>query len=123
MLLIVGVGTLSISGLGVLLGGLAYLSLDANLSINAVVFALLLASGANIPLEELPAWVGWIGQALPLTRSIAAARIVAGGGGLPEALPFLAGDAVVGLGYGVAGLLLLRWFEHQARRRGTLEAV
>lgn len=115
--------TLSVSGLGLLMGGIAYVMLDANILANAVVFLLLLVSGANIPPSELPAPLAALGQALPLSRSIEAARLLAGGAQLPEALPLLAGDLLVGFGYGAAGFLLFQALEVQARRRGTLERV
>lgn len=77
----------------------------------------------NVPLEEFPYIVGFIGQALLLTRSIEAARHLAAGGGLGAAIPLLLGDLAAGVAYGTIGLVLFGWLEKQARRRGSLEEV
>lgn len=39
-----------------------------------------------------------------------------------EVAPLLVGEFVVGTVYGLLGCSLFRWFEFQAKRRGTLEA-
>jgi ABC-2 type transport system permease protein len=123
ILLAILVGTVAVCGLGLLLGALAYLMLDAMVLGNLMVFTLLLVSGANVPLDELPSCLELIGLALPLTRSIEAARGLAAGGGLEAAIPLLLGDLGMGLAYGILGLLLFGWLETQARRRGSLEEV
>ena len=123
MVLAILIATLAVSGLGLLLGAVAYLVLDAAFLVNLMVFALLLLSGANIPLSELPPWLAYLGQALPLTRSIEAARALAAGGEITTALPLLLGDLAIGLGYALAGFTLFSWIETQARRRGTFEGV
>ena len=72
---------------------------------------------------EFPPFVGLIGRALPLTRSIEAARLLAAGGSLGAAAPLLLGDLAVGVAYGTIGITMFGWLEKQARRRGTLEGV
>ncbi|HEY7466105.1 MAG TPA: ABC transporter permease, partial [Dehalococcoidia bacterium] len=62
LLLAIAVASFAAAGLGLLLGGLAYLSLDVQISLNGVIFGLLLVSGANIPVEELPGWLAAIGE-------------------------------------------------------------
>lgn len=114
---------ISISGLGLLVGALALVALDIFMVASLTSFGLLLVSGANIPLDELPLALRLLGQALPLSRSIEAARSLAAGEPLSITLPLLAGDLAVGITYGFCGYLLFRWMEIQARRRGTLESV
>lgn len=117
------VATLAISGVGLLLGALAYVFLDAVVLANYAMFILLLLTGMNVPLSELPGFAAAIGGALPLTRSIAAARLYAAGAPLDAGLGLLAGDLVIGAAWAVAGFVLFGWLETQARTRGRLEGV
>lgn len=119
----VAVASFAATGIGFFLGAAAYLVLDAAFLANVVMFGLLLLTGANIPLADLPGFAAALGLALPLTRSIAAARLAQAGAPFGDALPLLAGDLIVGIVWALAGLLLFQWIEAQARRRGTLEGV
>ena len=79
---------------------------------------LLSLTGVIIPTAELPVVLFEIGQILPVTHGLDGLRAAfAGEAGY---WPDLAREAVLGLGYGVAGLLLFRLAEVQAKRRGVL---
>ncbi|MHB8631976.1 MAG: ABC transporter permease [Candidatus Limnocylindria bacterium] len=117
------VATLAICGVGLLLGSLAYIVLDAVLLANWAMFILLLLTGMNVPLTELPPFAAAIGEALPLTRSIAAARLYVAGAPLEAGLGLLAADLAIGVVYAVAGYVLFSWLELQARRQGRLEGI
>jgi ABC-2 type transport system permease protein len=82
---------------------------------------LLIFSGANIPLAQLPVWIQAVSYALPLTRGIIAAREIVAGARLAEVAPLLLGELGVGLAYFVIGYILFPVFEVVAKRRGTLE--
>lgn len=114
--------TLSTAALGLLLGCLSLISLNIMFVNNLVYFLLLLFSGANVPIANLPGWMQAISWCLPLTRGIQAAREIIGGAHLAQVASLLAGEFVIGLFYLTAGYLLFRIFEFQARKRGTLEA-
>ena len=90
---------------------------------NSVYFLLLIFSGANIPIDKLPAWMQAISWSLPLTRGIASARLLIGGASFQEVAPLLLGEFLLGLVYVILGYWLFRWFEYQAKARGTLETV
>jgi ABC-2 type transport system permease protein len=122
LLLAVLITTFSTSGLGLLLGCVSLVSLDTMFVNNSAYFLLLVFSGANIPLANLPAWMQAISWGLPLTRGIAAARALIAGSPLAEVAPLLVGEALLGVGYIFLGYVLFRWFEFYARRRGTLES-
>ncbi len=62
-------------------------------------------------------------EALPLTRGIQSARLLVGGARLVEVLPLLGGELLVGIACALAGYAVFRWFESQARARGTFEAI
>jgi ABC-2 type transport system permease protein len=88
---------------------------------NFVYFLLLIFSGANVQLSQMPAWVQAISYWLPLTRGIAAARLLVVGASLSEVSWLLLGELGIGLLYGVLGYVLFSAFEVVAKRRGTLE--
>jgi ABC-2 type transport system permease protein len=113
--------TLSTCGFGLLLGSVALVTVNVMFINNLVYFLLLIFSGANVPLQSLPAWVQAISSALPLTRGIAAARLLVGGASLAEAGPLLLGELGIGLMYSLLGYLLFTVFEVEAKKRGTLE--
>jgi ABC-2 type transport system permease protein len=115
-------GSGAVWGIGLALGAVALLGINASLATHAIFFSYLVLTGANIPVEELPVALQAISWSIPLTRSIAAARLFAAGGSLADGMPLMLGDLCIGLLYGVLGVALFRWFEVQARRRGTLEA-
>jgi ABC-2 type transport system permease protein len=113
--------TFSTCGFGLLLGSLALITVNVMFVNNFVYFLLLIFSGANIPLQQLPTWMQAISSALPLTRGIAAGRLLVNGGSLPSVASLLLGELGIGLAYTFVGYLLFSAFEVAARRRGTLE--
>ena len=84
---------------------------------------MLLVCGVNVPLERLPDWLASVGQALPLTHGIDAARAAAAGATPGEVLPGIAWEAAIGGSYAIAAIALYRWFERQARMHGSLEVI
>jgi ABC-2 type transport system permease protein len=114
--------TISTAGLGLLLGCLSLITLNVMFVNNSVYFLLLIFSGANIPVSSLPAWMQAISFCLPLTRGIAAARLVIEGASLRSVAPLVTGELVIGAVYALLGYFLFRSFEQQAKKRGTLEA-
>jgi ABC-2 type transport system permease protein len=123
LLLTILITTFSTAGLGLLMGCISLITANVMFVNNTVYFLLLLFSGANVPLNSLPGWMLAISNILPLTRGIAAARALIAGIPLQEVSPLIWGEFLLGLAYLAAGYLLFRWFETQARMRGTLETV
>lgn len=121
MLLTILITTISTSGLGLLLGCVSLVSLETMFVNNAAYFLLLVFSGANIPLADLPRWMQTISWSLPLTRGILSARRIIAGEGLSQVAHLLLSELGLGMVYLLLGYSLFRWFEHQAKRRGTLE--
>lgn len=115
--------TYGAAAMGLALGPAAYVLLDASFLANLALFALILLSGANVPLHELPAALQVVAGLLPMTRSIAAARDFAAGEAWDLAAPALLGDVVLGAAWAVTGLLFLAAIERVAISRGTLEGV
>jgi ABC-2 type transport system permease protein len=113
--------TISTCGLGLLLGCLALITVNVMFVNNFVYFLLLIFSGANVRLNELPAWVQFVSSGLPLTRGISAARLLVDGAGFSGVSTLLLGELGIGILYSVLGYLLFAAFEVIAKRRGTLE--
>jgi ABC-2 type transport system permease protein len=118
---IVLIAAFSCTGLG-LVNAAASLRIRENAVLSNVIFGfLLIFTGANVPLDALPNWMSTLAQGLPFTHAIEAARQVAAGASLGDVRGLLGAELLVGTVYGVAGYALLRWFEVQSRRFGTLE--
>lgn len=64
-----------------------------------------------------------VGQALPITHAAEAARRLAGGEGFAAAVPALAAETAVGLGYAVLAAALLKLFEAESRRHASLDTL
>jgi ABC-2 type transport system permease protein len=115
--------TFSTCALGLLMGSLALVTVHVMFINNLVYFLLLLFSGANLPMEQLPTWIQAISSAMPLTRGIAAARLLIDGASAGSIMPLLMGELGIGILYSFLGYLLFTGFEIEAKRRGTLEVI
>lgn len=109
------------TGLGLVAAAVGLRLRDTAALPNILFGILLLCSGADIPRHALPGWLAGIGDWLPLTHGIAAARSVVEGGSIAGAGRDLAAEALLGLGYGMAGALMLRLLERRSRSAATLD--
>ncbi len=117
------VTTVSTCGLGLLMGCLSLITANVMFVNNTVYFLLLIFSGANVALDTLPGWMQAFSQILPLTRGIAASRMLIAGASFSEVSPLLLSEIGIGFIYGWLGYMLFKWFEFQAKRKGSLETV
>jgi ABC-2 type transport system permease protein len=117
----VAVTTCSCVALGLLIGSIGLRARDVFFAANLVYFLMLLVCGVNVPNEDLPAWLGAIGRALPLTHGIEAAREIVAGASLADVSGLLATEATIGLVYAIVAYALFRLFEAEGRRRASLE--
>lgn len=117
------VTTFSTCALGLLMGCLALITANVMFVNNTVYFLLLIFSGANVAIDKLPAWMQVVSNIIPMTRGIAASRLLVAGAGMDAVSSLLAQEVGIGLAYGVVGYILFATFEVIAKRRGTLETV
>jgi ABC-2 type transport system permease protein len=108
---------------GLALGAVCLRANDIWVGSNLAQSLLLLLCGANVPLDQLPAWLGAVARALPLTHGIDAARDLAAGAGLADVADQLGWELAVGALYAVAAYALLRLFETESRRHATLDTA
>ena len=123
LVLAVCVTSLSCTGLGLVMGA-ACLRIRDGATLGNIVFLLLLVfCGTNVALDDLPAWMAAVGERLPLTHGIEAARALAGGATLGSVSDLLLHELAIGLAYAALGLATLGWMERDSRRRATLERM
>jgi ABC-2 type transport system permease protein len=120
---VIAVATFSCTGLGLICAAIG-LRVRETAVLNNVIFGLLLIfTGANVAIEELPGWMQAISSVIPLTNGIEAARRVAGGETLAEVSGPIAAELVIGVVYTVVGYLAIRAMEAASRRRGSLQVA
>jgi ABC-2 type transport system permease protein len=118
---VIFIATFSCTGLGLVCAA-AGLRIREMAVTNNILFGLLLIfTGANVPIEQLPGWMQAISERVPLTHGIQAAREVADGATLGDVSGLLAAEAAVGLTYTVLGYGLLRLMEHESRKRASIQ--
>jgi len=121
LLLVVLIAALSCTGLGLVNAALS-LRIRENAVLSNVIFGfLLIFTGANVPLDDLPNWMSTLAQGLPFTHAIKAARELVAGASLGDVAGLLGAALLVGAVYGILGYALLRWFETLSRRHASLE--
>jgi ABC-2 type transport system permease protein len=113
----------SAAGAGFVLGAVGLRFRDAGLAANMAYALLLVFSGANVPRADLPHWMRVVGDGLPITHALAAARELVRGGTLASAGPKLMAEAAIGVAYGLVGYAMLRLLELQGRRSAALELL
>jgi ABC-type polysaccharide/polyol phosphate export permease len=109
------------TGLGMLIGAIGLRLRDVPILANLTMAVLLIFCGVNVPLDKLPHWMRLAAEGLPVTHAVAASRLVAGGASLASVRTPLLVEMTLGSAYLFVGFALLRWFEAQGRRHGTLD--
>jgi ABC-2 type transport system permease protein len=111
--LVVLVSAVSCTGLGLINGALGLRVRETAVLANIIFGLLLIFSGANVPLDQLPGWMQAISQVIPLTHGIEAAREIADGASLGDVANLVWTELGIGACYAAAALavpLLFGWF-------------
>jgi ABC-2 type transport system permease protein len=119
--IVIVVAAISCTGLGLINAALSLRIRENAVLSNAIFGFLLIFTGANIPLSELPGWMRAVSQGIPFTHSIAAARELADGATFASIADLVGAELLIAGAYLAAGYALLRFFEGQGRRHATLE--
>jgi ABC-2 type transport system permease protein len=121
--LVIFVATFSCTGLGLICAGIG-LRVRETAVLNNIIFGLLLIfTGANVAIDELPGWMQAISERVPLTHGIEAARRVADGASLADVSGLLAAEALIGVAYTFIGYRLVLFMERQSRKQASLEVA
>ena len=119
--LVILVSACACTGLGLSTAAVGLLARDTATLSNIVFGILLVFTGANVALSDLPGWMSTLAQGLPLTHGIEAARKLADGHSLSSVAGLVAAEALVGLLWGLLGYTSIRLLEWQSRIHATLE--
>ena len=111
----------SAMGFGMVLSVFGLLSHQMHLILNLMEYVLLIFTGSNFPVTQLPQVFQIVSYALPLTRSIQAARGIIAGMDGNQVWTLLFGEIVVGIVYIGIAAALVKWAEREAIKNGTLE--
>jgi ABC-2 type transport system permease protein len=112
---------LSSTGAALLIGNFGIIINDWSTAYGAFVGAMLALTGVIIPVDSLPAFLRPLSQALPFTHGLAAFRSAFAGGSLPSIGNNLLLELAIGAVYAAVGLVMYRWMEQEAKRRGILD--
>jgi len=121
--LVVLVCAFSCTGLGLISGALGLRVRETGVLANIMFGLLLIFSGANVPIDDLPGWMQTISHGIPLTHGIEAARQIAAGSTLGDVGRLIGIEALIGLVYGAIGYTMIRLMEWQSRVYATLETA
>ena len=119
--LVIVVSSFACTGLGLICAA-AGLRIRETAVLNNIIFGLLLIfTGANVPIEELPGWMQAISNRIPLTHGIEAARELANGASIGDVGGLIATELSIGVVYTIVGYAALRLMEHESRRRASIQ--
>ena len=88
---------------------------------NVFFLVLLIFTGTNVALDDLPGWMAAIGRCLPLSHAIEANRMLADGATWAAVQGLVGRELLIGMVYVAVGLAAIRWFEHLSRAGATLD--
>jgi ABC-2 type transport system permease protein len=111
------------TGLGLVMGAVNLVWRDGATLGNVVFLVLLVFTGTNVALDDLPEWMAAVGRCLPLTHAIEATRLLADGRVWADVAGLVATEVAIGAVYVVVGLLALRVFEQASRTGATLDRI
>ena len=121
LLLVLIIAMFAVMGLGMFLSVLGLVSHQIHMISNVMWYVLLIFTGTNFPISQLPESVQIISYLLPMTRSIAAARELVAGAKLSLVRGLLFGEVAVAFTYLVIAAVVIKYAEKIAIKNGTLE--
>jgi ABC-2 type transport system permease protein len=121
LVLVALVASFSCTGLGLVTAALAMRVRETAVLSNLFFGILLIFCGVNVPLTAVPQWMATVGEWLPMTHAIIAARGLAAGDSWSQVSSQVAAEIGIGVLYLALGMAMLRTFEVESRRHATLD--
>lgn len=113
--------TIAAVGFGLFLAVFGLITDQMHFVLNVVNYILLIFTGAEFPVSQLPSFCQILSQLLPLTRSIAAAKLLLAGGNKSIIIQLMCEEGLLAIIYFVLGACLLRGIERLAVKKAALE--
>lgn len=107
--------------LGLFIGTFGLLTDQMHLVLNTMSFVLLIFTGSNFPVSQLPFWGKIISQLLPLSRSIEAVKLLLSNDVNHKLFEYLIGEFFVCICYFILAAAMVYFSERMAMKRGTIE--
>ena len=123
MALVVAVGSLASTGLGLVMGAINLVYREGATLGNVFFLVLLVFTGTNVALDDLPGWMAAVGRCLPLTHAIEATRMLADGAAWGAVSGLVLTELLIGLAYLGVGMAAIRLFEQLSRSGATLDKI
>ncbi len=121
--LVVAVGALSCTGLGLVMGAITLVYREGATLGNVFFLVLLIFTGTNVALADLPAWMAALGRTMPLTHAIEASRALADGATWSSVEGLVGRELLIGVILAVVGFASIRWLEYRSRVGATLDRI
>lgn len=121
LLLTILCGMVAAVGFGLLLSVFGLVTDGMMFVLNVSSYVLMIFTGANFPISQLPRWLQGFSRLLPLTRSIEAAKLLYARQAGRELWALLAGEIAVGALYFVLAAGVIRLAERLARKNAGFE--
>lgn len=121
ILLFILISTLAATGFGLFLGVFGLVTDEMHFILNLTNYVLLIFSGAEFPIAQLPPAMRVISGMIPLTRSIEAANLLFEGKEFSDVAGLVLGELLLAGVYFLFGALVIRRVEKIAIKRATLE--
>jgi ABC-2 type transport system permease protein len=114
----------SVTGLGILIGSIGLNFRNVNIMANLVAYFILVFSGVNFPLSNLPPIIQMFSHVLPFTNGLAASRLIIMGYPFsPIILKYLLGEVMLSVLYLGLGMQIFRRQLASGRFSGRLEIM
>lgn len=121
LLIVLIISMFATMGLGMFIAVLGLISHQIHMISNVMWYVLLIFTGTNFPISQLPEAVQIVSYMLPMTRSISAARELVAGAEFSQVSGLLFGELIVGVVYLLIAAIVIKQAERIAIKNGTLE--
>lgn len=120
-LLVIIIGMFSMTGFSLFLSSFGLVTDSMHFILNLVANILIIFSGANFPISQLPKTLRIISKLIPLTRSIEAANMLFANYDVSKFIWLLLTEIIVGIVFYLISYFVIQHAEKLAKKNATLE--